>query len=96
MNRYEFDPQRIFMRNPFEGTDNISVDPLKGCKMGAFSPIVESIITKIETTVREDEENFIFETIGPYCDEVAQRKISKKDLKDAIRYWMDNGCPRAW
>lgn len=57
---------------------------------------VESIITKIETKAREDEENFIFETIGPYCNEVAKRKISKKDLKDAIRFWMDNGCPRTW
>jgi hypothetical protein len=89
-----FDPQRGFKAEPFEGTDNISNDPLKGYKMEACSPVVESIITKVEMKVREDEENFIFETIGPYCNEVAQSKISKKDLKDAIRFWMDNGCPR--
>ena len=102
MNRYEnvgfnpvdsrlstFDPQRGFKVEPFEGTDNIPIDPLKGYK--PCSPVVETIAEK----VREDEENFIFEVIGPFCSEVAQRKISKKDLKDAIRFWMDNGCPRA-
>lgn len=57
MNRYEnvgfnpvdsrlstFDSQRGFKMEPFEGTDNIPFDPLKGCKMGASSPVVESII----------------------------------------------------
>lgn len=109
MNRYEnvgfnpvdsrlstFDPQRGFKMEPFEGTDNIPMDLLKGCKIGACSLFGEPLIREIETTVREDEENFIFETIYPYCSEVAQRKLSKKDLKDAIRFWMDNGCPRAW
>ena len=84
-----FDPQRGFKIEPFEGTDNISKNRYQTC-----SPAAESIITEFKTKVREDEENFIFETIGPYCNEVAQRKISKKDLKDAIRFWMDNGCPR--
>ena len=109
MNRYEnvgfnpvdsrlstFDPQRGFKVEPFEGTDNIPMDPLKGYKIGPCSIVDEPIIRKIEMKAREDEENFIFETVGPYCDEVAQRKISKKDLKDAVRFWMDNGCPRAW
>lgn len=85
MNRYEnvgFNPVNCRLS---------TFDPLKGYKMEACSPVVETIAEK----VREDEENFIFEVIGPFCSEVAQRKISKKDLKDAIRFWMDNGCPRA-
>ena len=91
-----FDPQRGSKAEPFEGTDNISIDHSKGYKMGTCSPGAKSIMMEIRTKVREDQENFIFETISSYGNEVAQMKLSKKDLKDAIRFWMDNGCPRTW
>ena len=35
-----------------------------------------------------DADNFIFETIEPYCSNIAQTKISKKDLNEAIQLWM--------
>lgn len=43
---------------------------------------------EIKRRVREDEDNFIFETIEPYCSNIAQQKISKKDLDEAIQLWM--------
>lgn len=43
---------------------------------------------EIRRRVREDEDNFIFETIEPYCSNIAQQKISKKDLNEAIQLWM--------
>lgn len=42
---------------------------------------------EIQRRVREDEDNFIFETIEPYCSNIAQVKISKKDLDEAIQLW---------
>ena len=46
------------------------------------------ITYKIRRQVREDEDNFIFETILPYCSDIAQQKISKKDLNEAIQLWV--------
>lgn len=43
---------------------------------------------EIQRRVREDEDNFIFEAIEPYCSNVANMKISKKDLDEAIQLWM--------
>ena len=43
---------------------------------------------EIRRQVKEDNENFIFETIEPYCSNIAQQKISKKDLNEAIQLWM--------
>lgn len=41
-------------------------------------------ITTINYTIRrkiqQDEENFIFETIEPFCTDVLQKKISKREL----------------
>jgi len=44
---------------------------------------------EIRRRVREDEDNFIFETIEPYCSKIAQQKISKKDLNEAILLWKE-------
>lgn len=44
---------------------------------------------EIRRRVREDEDNFIFETIEPYCSNIAQQKISKKDLDEAIQLWKE-------
>lgn len=46
------------------------------------------ITYEIKRRVREDEDNFIFETIEPYCSNIAQQKMSKKDLEEAIQLWM--------
>lgn len=56
----------------------IKINPLEGM----------NFTYEIERRVREDEENFIFETIEPYCSNIAQQKLSKKDLDEAIQLWM--------
>lgn len=43
---------------------------------------------EIKRRVTEDNDNFIFETIEPYCSNIAKQKISKKDLDEAIQLWM--------
>ena len=49
--------------------------------------MISDTMLKITERVLEDEENFIFETIKPYCEEIVQRKISKQELKDALLLW---------
>ena len=39
---------------------------------------------KIRQKIEETEEEFIFQTISPFCDEVYERHISKKELTEAI------------
>ena len=63
------------IKNAFKST---KINPLNGIDFAY----------EIERRVREDEENFIFETIEPYCSNIAQQKISKKDLEAAIQIWM--------
>lgn len=41
-------------------------------------------IGKIVTTYEETMDEFIFTTIQPFCEDVMQRKISKKDLISAL------------
>lgn len=41
-------------------------------------------INQIITEVKEDTDNFIFETIKPWCEERIQRKICKADLEQAL------------
>lgn len=43
---------------------------------------------ELQRRVREDEDNFIFETIEPFCSDIAQQKISKQDLNEAIQLWI--------
>ena len=63
------------IKNAFKSTQ---INPLEGI----------DFTYEIRRRVREDEENFIFETIEPYCSTVAQQKISKKELDEAIQLWM--------
>lgn len=42
------------------------------------------LVYNITTKASEDYENFIFETIKPFCEEVMQQKISKQDLIYAL------------
>lgn len=48
---------------------------------------VNGMIQKIITEVQETEDEFIFTTIQPYCENVFQRKISKKELESALLLW---------
>lgn len=45
---------------------------------------IEKITVDYATKVRETEEEFIFQTIAPFCCNVLQRKISKKELKEKL------------
>lgn len=45
---------------------------------------IEKITVDYATKVRETEEEFIFQTIAPFCCSVLQRKISKKELKEKL------------
>ena len=57
---------------------------------------LNSMVETISMTVSEDAEKFIFETINPYCEEIAKRKISKKDLEKALtQYFSKEACDDA-
>lgn len=56
---------------------SVRIDPLDGI----------DFTYEFQRRVREDNENFIFEAIEPYCSNIAQEKISKKDLEAAILLW---------
>lgn len=49
--------------------------------------LISDTMLEISQRVLEDEENFIFEVIKPYCEEIVKRKISKQELKDALLLW---------
>ncbi len=63
-----------------------NIDAFKSTKIEPIGDI--DFNYEIKRRVREDEDNFIFETIEPYCSNIAQQKISKKDLNEAIQLWM--------
>lgn len=44
----------------------------------------EDLIYKIVMEAMETEEDFIFKIIQPFCEQVIERKISKKELIDAL------------
>ena len=39
---------------------------------------------KIRQQMEETKEEFIFQTVSPFCDEVYEKHISKKELTEAI------------
>lgn len=45
---------------------------------------IEKITVDYATKVRETEEEFIFQTITPFCFNILQKIISKKELKDTL------------
>lgn len=45
---------------------------------------MEDSIMKITTTVKEEHDKFIFETIKPYCREITRMEIDKKTLSRAL------------
>ena len=42
------------------------------------------LINEIVFQLKETEENFIYETITPYCENILQMKISKAELKELL------------
>lgn len=50
---------------------------------------IDEIMYKISTEVTESQEEFIFETVRPYCENIVQMKISKKDLTEALLLWKE-------
>ena len=57
---------------------------------------IHSNINLISIEVKEDVDNFIFETIKPWCEERIQRKICKADLEQALLmyYSLDKEDPK--
>lgn len=45
---------------------------------------VKSETAKIIRQVQETEDNFIFQTLKPYSENIVEREVSKKDLSRAI------------
>lgn len=45
---------------------------------------IEKITVDYATKVRETEEEFIFQTITPFCCNILLKTISKKELKDTL------------
>ena len=43
-----------------------------------------SFIDKIVQSVQETEDDFIFETVRPFCEDIIHAKISKQDLARAV------------
>lgn len=57
---------------------------------------IQANINLISIEVKEDVDNFIFETIKPWCEERIQRKICKADLEQALLmyYSLDKEDPK--
>lgn len=45
---------------------------------------MDDIVYDITTKVKEDYDDFVFETIRPFCEDVVQMKIEKYQLKQAL------------
>lgn len=77
-NSGRYDPSRVVndkIKNTFKST---KLEPLDGMEF----------TYELQRRIREDEDNFIFETIEPFCSDIAQQKISKQDLNEAIQLWI--------
>lgn len=49
-----------------------------------MSDSLTSYTYKMVQQVQEEADRFIFETIQPFCEEVTQMKIEKRDLEQAL------------
>lgn len=61
--------------------------------MNELNPIqsVSDLVQTYTIKAYEEMDNFIFETIRPYCEDVAKMKISKKLLERAlIEYFVNH------
>lgn len=48
---------------------------------------IQNLTAQIALEVEETTEEFIFKTIWPFCQEVTQRVVSKKDLEQALIHY---------
>lgn len=55
--------------------------------MRRLRAMMNDLIYKFTMRCLEDEEQFIFEKIQPFCENVIQMKISKDELQDALILW---------
>lgn len=58
--------------------------------MAEIEGIVTEIVEKVIENVQETEEEFIFQTISAYCNNVTQKVVSKEDLKKALLNYYGN------
>lgn len=49
-----------------------------------FEADITKVVEEMAVRIRETEEDFILDTIFPYCQETLQRKINKAELKQII------------
>ena len=49
-----------------------------------FSDNITKTVVDYATRLQETEEEFIYQSISPFCCNVLQRKISKKELKEKL------------
>ena len=49
-----------------------------------FSDNITKIVVDYATRLQETEEEFIYQSISPFCCNVLQRKISKKELEEKL------------
>lgn len=45
---------------------------------------INSIIYQVAMEFQETEEDFIFQNIRPYCENILERKVSKKELTELL------------
>lgn len=43
---------------------------------------------KIRKQIQEDEENFVYTAILPFCETITEKKLSKKELEEILRKGM--------
>jgi hypothetical protein len=48
---------------------------------------------KIRKQIQEDEENFVYTTILPFCESITEKKLSKKELEEILRKGMQKSIP---
>lgn len=49
-----------------------------------FEADITKVVEEMSVRIRETEEDFILDTIFPYCQETLQRRINKAELKQII------------
>ena len=45
---------------------------------------ISKMVEKIAMQAKENQEEFIFQTIQPYCENIIEQRISKKELELAL------------
>ena len=74
--------------------ESFGTTPLGLCDMIASNRLDDYITVAMQTVERitEEKESFIFETLRPFCEEVVQHEITKRDLEQALlKYYGKSG-----